>query len=250
MSDTNKTIPVRFWNKQDQPEDFQNNRGGFPLKSSEFKKTYNKIVNPYLKKEGFKTSGFKGIKEDDNFYYIVYWGSGKWGGTGVVAMGIHPKGLPKLYGAKWEKDTHTEIHNYLFTKHLILSNGNEWIDIGIDTEEAEETCNYILSRLEEQLTAYVKSFDNYPADLLKINSNNFETEYQDIYNKFGLRFNSNSKYDAALWLAIIHNANGSVGSELAEIAKSEMLLRTKANGMSPQPEFFNYIERIKNGNLI
>jgi hypothetical protein len=244
----NENLPIRFWKRAEQPDDFE--RYGSSLKSSEFVKIYNKFVNPYLKKVGFKTSGFKALKEDDNFYYMVWWGTDKWGRNGNVAMAVHPKGLPKLHGSSWQADTYKEVYNYLFLKDVLLPNGNEWINIGRNNDEAQETCNYILKGLEEQLLSFIAYFNNYPNELLNIDAHNFEAEYHRIYDKFGLHFNFKSKYDAARCLAIIHNANGSNGAPLAEIAKSEMLIRTAANGMTPNADFFEYIERLKAGKLI
>lgn len=68
MTDLKNDIPTRFLFKEDQPKDFWLTRLGSQMKSSEFRKTYNKAVNPYLKENGFKTSGFKALREEEDFY--------------------------------------------------------------------------------------------------------------------------------------------------------------------------------------
>jgi len=201
------------------------------MKSKDFQKIYNKIINPFLKKEGFKVSGFKATKEDEQFYYLVYWGVDKYGGRGYSSIHIHPKGLPKKYGGKWDANAYKDPSYFTFRKKIALSNGNEELDLGVDEAEATETCQFLLEALEQSLDPFQLLFKDYPKQLLEINTGNFEERYSEIYRKFGLAFNFEDRYEAAIWLGRIHCANQSKEYlAFANLAEAEMRVRFAANG--------------------
>lgn len=249
MSKKEIELPTRFSPRSDQPDEFRHSRMFRYMKSSEFRKSYNKIVNPYLRKAGFKATGFIATKEDEQFYYMVYWGSGKSGGEGNMIIVIHPKGLPTKHEFQWEEKNVRQVHQYLFGKDISLPNGNIWIDTGINTEEAEETCQYLLRGLDNTLEEYLASFSQYPENLLKINVDNFYQEYLFIYENLSLNFSFKPVYEAAIWLARIHAVNNSDCTGLADIAKEELTKRVRSIDREPDEDSFVHIEAIKQGKL-
>jgi hypothetical protein len=247
----NQNLPIRFWHQKDLPDGFEGGRRFLNLKSTEFKKIYNKHVNPYLRKKGFKVSGFKAVKEDELNYYMVFWGTGKYGGDGTLEILIHPKGLPSIGHSEWTDSKANEAYQYIFRKPILLPNGNMWIDIGINEDEAIETCEYLLRGLEGEYDKYVESFAKYPQELLAITAGNFDKEYLKIYNDFGLSFHFEPRYEAALWLSIIHCANNNDCSELVEIAKKEFIERSEGNGLKVLDDHMRikYMNGLKEGKL-
>jgi hypothetical protein len=144
-----------------------------------------------------------------------------------------------------------ESNQYIFRKSVLLANGNKWIDIGINEEEALETCKYLLYGLEAELDKYVESFAKYPQELLAINSGNFDEHYLKIYTDFGLSFYYEPRYEAAQWLSIIHCANNNDCSELVEIAKKEFIERSENNGYKVAEDHLQikYLNGLKDGKL-
>jgi len=162
MLKNNEDLPVRFWEKKEQPETFIDKRVFIKMKSSEFRKIYNKIINPFLRKLGFKTAGFKALKEDETFYYLALFETDKFGDVGYFTLSIHPKGLPTKWHSKWEENHTKQVHQYIFKKLVHLPNGNKEFDLGINVAEAEETCAFLLKAIENQYDSLIEPFSNYP----------------------------------------------------------------------------------------
>lgn len=244
METNNTDLPVRFWHYQDLPSDFYRSS----MKSNEFKKIYNKNVNPFLKEKGFKVSGFKALKEDDRFYYMVFWGTGKFGGTGCLTIMIQPKELPSKQNSEWIESNNKQPNMYAFRKEISLPNGNKWIDIGGNEEDAKETCDYLVKGLENVYDNYITTFHNkYPQSLLNITSDNFDAEYKRIFKDFGLAFHFEPRFEAALWLSLIHSRNNFNCTQLVEIAKEQFISDAEKNGfkIGKDHQRIKYLNSIK-----
>ena len=80
-------LPYRFWPSSKLPagvthSNFMN------VKSAEFKKSYNKRVNPVLKVAGFKCKSTTARRDDAKLLRMVWYGTGSAGGSGVVRQRI------------------------------------------------------------------------------------------------------------------------------------------------------------------
>lgn len=76
-------LPKRFWlDLELQNAKVSYKKSFFSLKSNEFKKIYNRIINPYLRSKGFSCQGMKGILSNDQFHFMVVFSVYKYGWKG------------------------------------------------------------------------------------------------------------------------------------------------------------------------
>jgi hypothetical protein len=148
----------------------------------------------------------KAILENEKFNFMVIFAS-KYGGTGNLTLLSHPKGYPTKDHYEFSPN---EPHHYLFSQHLELSNGNSWIDIGSNQEEAIETSELLLELLKNQLERFIQSFQSFDKKIETIKVQDFEKGKDLLINDLGLR-NESANVDAAisLWLSRFHDSIGS-----------------------------------------
>lgn len=237
-------LPVRLKARKDQPKGFhRERRGRYFLKSAEFKKIYNRVINPHVKELGFKVSGFNAVKQDEQFTYLINWSSSKWGGEGCMDVYIHPNGFPTKQEYIWTLEKAKNPGHSIFTKAIGREQINDWVDMGINEEEAIETCEYLLHHLKETYHPFVEHLSNFPENILEISTDNFHERYTEIYEDFGLAIHGGSKYYAAIWLAKFHSFYRSeVYKEIVEIAREEILAICKEKELNPA----SYDEELNN----
>ena len=202
-------LPKRFWVDTDYEEGEEKfKKSSYGLKSAEFRKIYNKKISPFLRKRGYKASGFKGVKEDDHFYYQVFFGTGKYGGEGTFSILVHPKGFPTKdhYEFTDTKAPHYPLLNYDF----VLPNGRQWIRIGRTEEEGQETAQYLLEILERELDQVEAMYqDEWATAVQAMTLDNLRDNYEAFRKKFGLRsYLANYEIGVATHIARFHRLKG------------------------------------------
>jgi Domain of unknown function (DUF4304) len=228
-------LPKRYWRERDYLDGEERFKHSvLSMKSTEFKKYYTKLINPYLKELGFKCTGFKALKEDEQFYYVIHYGSNQSGSEGNVGLYVHPKGLPRNGEFAWGSNSYKDQSDFIFKHNFRLPNGNEWFHIGSKEEEVIETCSYMLKSMEEQVTTYLLQFNNsFTSTILKINASNIGDNHDLLFNKFGLK--SRGDHAAFLWMARFHLLYNS-SSEANKLASLSINLIMKgANDLDQKP---------------
>lgn len=204
-------LPKRFWVDSDYHEGEEKlQKSYFSLKSADFKKIYNKAINPYLKKKGYKASGFKALKETETFFFQVFFGSGKYGGEGVFSLLVHPKGFPTK--DDYEFTDAEPPHYYLMCYDFTLPNGCKWIRWGSDAIEGQETAQYLLDMLERALeTTEARYLQEWEADARAMTLDQLKAKHEAFRQKYGLRdYLANYEIATAAHLARFHRLDGNL----------------------------------------
>lgn len=231
-----RILPQRFWTKEEylENEEMYSSVGG--IKSSEFKKIYNKIVNPILRKDGFKCSGFIALKEDDEFLYAIKLAVNKFGGNCVVSMKAHLKGMPSLFWIAWDYDRFKKDPSLLgFKRHFKLENGQDWIDLGVTEDEAKETCQFISQGILAQIHSYFNKFSDLKKLVQEIDYSTFNIiDFRNQVKPFAFSENL-SDVDIIFWRANFHAllSNTEVSINFANMAKDLELEIAKQKGKPP-----------------
>ena len=178
-------LPYRFWPSSKLPagvthSNFMN------VKSAEFKKSYNKRVNPVLKVAGFKCKSTTARRDDAKLLRMVWYGTGSAGGSGVVTIAAHFPGVPSAGDIPVTADTF-EVHRACFQRSLELAPGQEWFDLGKTTEESLETADLMAEAFETQGRAYLEHIEIAEEILLGLDPDAWVEPMTDLYHTFGLQ---------------------------------------------------------------
>ena len=206
-----RTLPIRYWLKSEFKEGESYSSPTLSMKSADFKKYYNKLINPFLKSIGFKCNGFKATLESDTLHKIVSYDTSKFGGYGQITVAVHPKKLPTK--DDYPLDASPLIYHYLFSKQLTLPNGNEDFELGWTEEHVTETCSYMLAAIKEQAPLFFNQFSNFPLPFTEVESANFETKLNFFLENFRMYYDSKGRW--TLTLARIHSVYGNKESAAA-----------------------------------
>ena len=178
-------LPYRFWPRSALPEGVPEPEKLFNVKSADFKRSYVKRVNPVLKAAGFKCSGTTARRFDDKLSRMVWYGTGKAGGSGVVAIAALIPGLPTP-GETAQTADKFEIYGACFKKSLELVPGLEWFDLGRDAEQSLETANLMAEAFESQGHEFFARLDTAEEVLLAVDPDDWVEPMTHHYQTFGL----------------------------------------------------------------
>lgn len=180
-------LPKRFWVDSDYEEGEERFKKSFlSLKSADFRKIYNKKISPFLRKRGYKTSGFKGLKETQYFHFQVFFGCGKYGGEGVFSLLVHPKGFPTKDDCEFIDPKPPYYH--LMCHNFTLPNGKQWICYGRNEKEGQETVQYLLETLVCDLDTVEKRYQEaWEKDVRAMTLDNLKANYKAFCQTYGLR---------------------------------------------------------------
>lgn len=181
-------LPKRFWLKSEFPKGEKPPSTFANLKTAKFRKFYNKVVNPQLKAEGFKTKGFNALKVDEErqLAFQVFFGGSKWGGRGCASIGVHPLFCSTKDFMEWDLEKH-QFFQSLFKHNLYLPNGNQDFDLGFSEEMATETAQYILEAYQRSAPDWFAWFDSFPAPFLGMPVAQYEQQWEELVKKSGMK---------------------------------------------------------------
>lgn len=178
-------LPYRFWPRSALPEGVPEPEKLFNVKSADFKRSYVKRVNPVLKAAGFKCSGTTARRLDDKLWRMVWYGTGKAGGAGVVAVVAHIPGLPSPSELAVTADDF-ECSRGCFQRSLELAPGLSWFDLGRNEEQSLETAGLMAEAFESQGRAFFARLDTAEEVLLAVDPDDWVEPMTGHYQTFGL----------------------------------------------------------------
>ena len=179
-------LPYRFWPQTSLPPGVEAPTKLVNVKAADFKKTYNKVVNPVVKAAGFKCSGATARKNDARLWRMVWYGTGKYGGSGVVALAAHFPGLPARNDYVLP-ESEFSYPNGLFLGALELAPGLREFDLGRGDEEPAETARLMAESFAEQALPWLERIESAEEDLLALSSTGWAEPMADLYQQLVLR---------------------------------------------------------------
>jgi hypothetical protein len=178
-------LPYRFWPKDSLPDGVEVPSKFGNLKADKFKPLYTKTVNPHLKAAGFKCTGATARRLDERIWCMVWYGTGKYGGTGEVVIAAHLPGLPSRGELAITAGELTYSHA-IFMRPLELAPGVHMFDLGRDADEGLETARLVAEAWTDQGPPYLETLARAEATLLAVEVDGWVAQMTEVYQALSL----------------------------------------------------------------
>jgi hypothetical protein len=179
-------LPYRFWPKHAIPEGIEVQTKVLNQKAEKFKPAYTRTVNPVLKATGFKCSGTTARRLDEKLWCMVWYGTGKYGGSGEVVIAAHFPGFPASGEFAITADKFSYPHA-LFLRPIELVPGECMFDLGWNLEQGLETAQLMAEAFAEQGPPYLEALARAEETLLAVEIEHWVDQMTALYQSLAMR---------------------------------------------------------------